>query len=304
MHCPFCQHGDTRVIDSRVSEDGATIRRRRECEACGERFSTLETIEIKLPAIVTTDLRLNTPRYATLPNIMKAKKKPLEVVKPDALGVDVAPRLKTLKVSELIDSNKAEYAKYKVSDDLGFHAVLSKDGAVVLDAYFGENGGRGQMTRIAGKDGVYAIKGYSDYLFNREVKNWRELSLFKFEEVDVESVNIDNEHGSFSFTKKDGNWVSKFKGAKGAAGEIKKFAATASTPHLAAEIPLVVLTAASAVCVAAVVAPAAAMPAKILRRASGDGPSWRAMFNSECSSSSPPASSINRVGSVILPLLV
>ncbi len=60
----------------------------------------LETVEIKLPAIVTTDLRLNTPRYATLPNIMKAKKKPLENVKPADLGVDVAPRLKTLKVAE------------------------------------------------------------------------------------------------------------------------------------------------------------------------------------------------------------
>ncbi|WP_374556686.1 transcriptional regulator NrdR [Thermomonas sp.] len=57
MHCPFCQHGDTRVIDSRVSEDGATIRRRRGCEACGERFSTLETIELKLPAIVKSDGR-------------------------------------------------------------------------------------------------------------------------------------------------------------------------------------------------------------------------------------------------------
>jgi electron transfer flavoprotein beta subunit len=60
----------------------------------------LETISIKLPAVVTTDLRLNEPRYVTLPNIMKAKKKPLETVKPDALGVDVAPRLKTLKVEE------------------------------------------------------------------------------------------------------------------------------------------------------------------------------------------------------------
>src|SRR5690606_23918857 len=57
MHCPFCQNSDTRVIDSRVSEDGATIRRRRECEACGERFSTLETIELKLPAIVKSDGR-------------------------------------------------------------------------------------------------------------------------------------------------------------------------------------------------------------------------------------------------------
>ena len=60
----------------------------------------LETIAIKLPAVVTTDLRLNEPRYVTLPNIMKAKKKPLETVKPDALGVDIAPRLATLKVEE------------------------------------------------------------------------------------------------------------------------------------------------------------------------------------------------------------
>jgi len=57
LHCPFCQHVDTRVIDSRVSEDGATIRRRRECEACGERFSTLETIELKLPMIIKGDGR-------------------------------------------------------------------------------------------------------------------------------------------------------------------------------------------------------------------------------------------------------
>ena len=57
MHCPYCQHQDTRVIDSRVSEDGATIRRRRECEACGERFSTLETVELKLPAIIKSDGR-------------------------------------------------------------------------------------------------------------------------------------------------------------------------------------------------------------------------------------------------------
>ena len=62
--------------------------------------SGLEKLTLKLPAVVTADLRLNEPRYVTLPNIMKAKKKPLEVVKPDALGVDVAPRLKTLKVQE------------------------------------------------------------------------------------------------------------------------------------------------------------------------------------------------------------
>lgn len=60
----------------------------------------LETLSVTLPAVVTTDLRLNEPRYVTLPNIMKAKKKPLDTVKPADLGVDVAPRLKTLKVAE------------------------------------------------------------------------------------------------------------------------------------------------------------------------------------------------------------
>ena len=71
-----------------------------EAEVTREVDGGLETVAIKLPAIVTTDLRLNEPRYVTLPNIMKAKKKTLEIVKPDDLGVDLAPRLKTLKVQE------------------------------------------------------------------------------------------------------------------------------------------------------------------------------------------------------------
>jgi len=60
----------------------------------------LETLELKLPVVVTTDLRLNEPRYATLPNIMKAKKKTLDTVTPESLGVDVTPRLETLAVTE------------------------------------------------------------------------------------------------------------------------------------------------------------------------------------------------------------
>jgi electron transfer flavoprotein beta subunit len=76
-----------------VLEDGkATVTR--------EVDGGLETLALTLPAIVTTDLRLNEPRYVTLPNIMKAKKKPLEIVKPEDLGVDVTPRLKTIKVAE------------------------------------------------------------------------------------------------------------------------------------------------------------------------------------------------------------
>jgi electron transfer flavoprotein beta subunit len=73
-----------------LGEDSATVTR--------EIDGGLETITVKLPAIVTTDLRLNEPRYASLPNIMKAKKKPIDIVTPADLGVDVSPRVKTLKV--------------------------------------------------------------------------------------------------------------------------------------------------------------------------------------------------------------
>ena len=71
-----------------------------EAEVMREIDGGMETVAIKLPAIITTDLRLNTPRYATLPNIMKAKKKPLDITTAEALGVDISPRLKTLKVVE------------------------------------------------------------------------------------------------------------------------------------------------------------------------------------------------------------
>ncbi|MBK8908266.1 MAG: electron transfer flavoprotein subunit beta/FixA family protein [Rhodospirillales bacterium] len=71
-----------------------------EAEVVREIDGGLETVAIKLPAVLTADLRLNTPRYASLPNIMKAKKKPIETIKAEELGADIAPRLKTIKVAE------------------------------------------------------------------------------------------------------------------------------------------------------------------------------------------------------------
>ncbi|MBN9463088.1 MAG: electron transfer flavoprotein subunit beta/FixA family protein [Burkholderiales bacterium] len=87
----------------------------------------LETIAISLPAVVTTDLRLNEPRYVTLPNIMKAKKKQLDVVKPEDLGVDVTPRLKTLKVSE----PPGRKAGVKVPDVATLVAKLKNEAKVI-----------------------------------------------------------------------------------------------------------------------------------------------------------------------------
>jgi electron transfer flavoprotein beta subunit len=87
----------------------------------------LETLSVMLPAVVTTDLRLNEPRYVTLPNIMKAKKKPLDVVKPADLGVNVTPRIATLKVSE----PPKRSAGIKVPDVATLVSKLKNDAKVI-----------------------------------------------------------------------------------------------------------------------------------------------------------------------------
>jgi electron transfer flavoprotein beta subunit len=87
----------------------------------------LETVSVKLPAVVTTDLRLNEPRYVTLPNIMKAKKKTLETLKPEALAVDVSPRLATLKV---VEPSKRK-AGVKVADAKALIDKLRNDAKVL-----------------------------------------------------------------------------------------------------------------------------------------------------------------------------
>ena len=79
---------------SKVEVEGQSVKVTREVDG------GLETLSLSIPAVITTDLRLNEPRYVTLPNIMKAKKKQMDIVKPEDLGVDVKPRLKTLKVVE------------------------------------------------------------------------------------------------------------------------------------------------------------------------------------------------------------
>jgi electron transfer flavoprotein beta subunit len=87
----------------------------------------LETLQLSLPAVVTTDLRLNEPRYVTLPNIMKAKKKQLDTFSPADLGVEVAPRIKTLKVNE----PPKRSAGVKVADVAALVAKLKTEAKVI-----------------------------------------------------------------------------------------------------------------------------------------------------------------------------
>jgi len=132
--------------------------------------------------------------------------------------------LKQIKVAEEIDPAKTAYEKYGVADDKALHATFNKGGDKVLELWLGESGGRGQMARIAGHDGVYALKGYSSFLYDREVKDWRDRTVFKFEEDKVKGIDIENENGTFTFTKDKDKWTAKLKGPKDpAAKALDKF---------------------------------------------------------------------------------
>jgi len=152
--------------------------------------------------------------------------------------------LKELKVPELISSSKESYAQYDLTDEKSVHVTVKQGDKVVANLYFGQGGSRGQMMRIDGKEGVYAVKGYSSYLYAKELKGFRDLTVTKFEDDKVKTVSIENEHGQFEFVnttekkpeadKKDdkdapppstpASWSGKFKKAKGGAlANIERF---------------------------------------------------------------------------------
>lgn len=132
--------------------------------------------------------------------------------------------LKSLEVSELIDATTSGYAKYDLTDESALHVVFHKGADVFREFWFGKGGGRGQMARIKGKEGVFAVKGYSKYSYDRDVKEWRERGIFKFEDKQVKAVSLTNENGAFEFLREADAWKGKFKKAKtGAFQPIKDF---------------------------------------------------------------------------------
>ncbi len=118
--------------------------------------------------------------------------------------------LKDLKIKEVIDRGSGAYDQYELTDDKGAHVVAWSEGNKVLDAYFGKSGSRGQMARVGGKDGVYIASGYSSYLYTREVKNWRETSILKFEDANAIQVEVTNKNGAFSFSKNGDKWSGSY----------------------------------------------------------------------------------------------
>ncbi len=114
--------------------------------------------------------------------------------------------LKDLKTKEVIDKGTGSYEQYELNDPKAVHVVAYKGDAKATDLYFGKSGSRGQMARIAGKDGVVTTGGYSAYLYTREVKNWRDGTILKFEDANAVQLDITNKNGVLSFTKNGDKW--------------------------------------------------------------------------------------------------
>jgi hypothetical protein len=149
---------------------------------------------------------------------------PIEAKANDSNVKSLIDNLKSLKVIELINPSKDAYAKYDLADDKAVHATFFKGNDKIAEFFFGESGTRGQMTRLPGKDGVYAVKGYSSFLYARDLKGWRDLTVFKFEDKNVKTVQIENEHGNYSFEKSGEDWTAKHKKPKGPAPQkIERF---------------------------------------------------------------------------------
>lgn len=114
--------------------------------------------------------------------------------------------LKELKIKETIAKSGDLYPQYDLTDEKAVHVVAYKGPDKVVDLYFGKSGSRGQVMRVGARDGVYVADKYSSYLYTREVKNWRERTLLKFEDANAIQVTVENKNGLFSFSKNDDKW--------------------------------------------------------------------------------------------------
>jgi hypothetical protein len=120
--------------------------------------------------------------------------------------------LKEIKLKDVIDNGKTQYATYDLGDDKSVHVEAYKDAAKAIDLYFGKSGTRGQMTRVSDKEGVYVATGYSSYLYARDLKDWRDREMLKFDDANVTAVALNNDNGAFTFAKSGDAWSGSFKG--------------------------------------------------------------------------------------------
>jgi hypothetical protein len=143
-----------------------------------------------------------------------AMTKPVEAPANQGNVDQVVKNLKDLKAKEVIVSSASEDSKkdYDFVPAKGVHVVAFKGGDKKLDLTFGSSGQRGQMVMVDGKPGIYAVSGYSSYLYMREPKGFRETEIFKYDDQNANGLLIEKKDGVFSFTKEGDKWSGTWKG--------------------------------------------------------------------------------------------
>lgn len=139
--------------------------------------------------------------------------KPVDFPANQANVKQLLDNMKELKATELVEANASDEVKksYDLDSAKAVHVQAWKGADKKVDDYFGKSGGRGQMVMSGSQPGVFAASGYSSYLYTREVKNWRDTDIFKFDDANATSMTIEKKDGTLSFTKGD-KWAGTFKG--------------------------------------------------------------------------------------------
>lgn len=149
--------------------------------------------------------------------------KPVDAVANDANVKSLIDNLSKLELTTQIAQGTEAYEKYDLQGDKALHFVAYKGDAKIAELYLGKSGTRGQMARVGDQEGVYIIKGYSSYVYARDLKGWRKTDIWKFEDKNAVAVEIENKHGKYSFSQNDDKWSASFFER----GEDGKLAATA-----------------------------------------------------------------------------
>lgn len=197
---------------------GVYFQAKRDAQVGTAQTSSADLPEVKVPE----DIDKITITNADKGEVVLEKKgenwmltKPLEALANQANVKSLIDNMKDLKAKEVIIAapNDELLKDYQFDAAHAVHVVASKGGEKKLDASFGKSGARGQMARVEGKPAIFAISGYSSYLYAREVKAWRNTEIFKFDDGAVSNVTIENAKGTLSFTKGEGDkWAGTHKG--------------------------------------------------------------------------------------------
>jgi len=154
---------------------------------------------------------------------------PLKAKAADENVKSLLDNLPELEVKERIAPGTESYAAYELTDDKALKLSAFEGDKPVLQLCFGKGGSRGQSMRIVGTDGVFAVKGYSSYLYGRDVKGWRDRKIASVDTAKVKTMTVANENGTFTFERESGSgeeakWKAKVKAPKAtAAKELEKF---------------------------------------------------------------------------------